>query len=158
MMKPSLSRRGRTKKGRYVVQNPKKYLGNSNKVFYRSSWEAKVCRYCDVSPLVEAWGSEEVSIPYMSPIDGKIHSYFIDFVIRYKDRTVLVEVKPSKQVALPKLSRTPQTLREQRSLRKKARVYGVNSSKWRAASKYAESRGMKFEIWDEFALRTKGIM
>src|SRR5690606_11852140 len=101
MWKPKISRRVRTKQGRYRVIHPDKYLGNPKNVVYRSSWEKAVCVWCDMSPQVVKWGSEEVVIPYYYHIDRKFHSYFVDFVIKIKVRdgieTLLVDVKPDKQ-------------------------------------------------------------
>ena len=63
-------------KGRYIVTNYKKYIGNPQKVIYRSLWERKFMVYCDSNPSIFAWASEEIAIPYLSPLDGKIHRYF----------------------------------------------------------------------------------
>ena len=45
------------------------------------------------------WQSEEFWIPYISPIDNRMHRYFPDFFIKYNDktgklRTMVVEIKP----------------------------------------------------------------
>ena len=67
------------KKGKYKSVNPNKYKGNPTKIVYRSGWEKKVMEKLDLSPQVEQWASEEVIIPYRSPLDRKIHRYFPDF-------------------------------------------------------------------------------
>ena len=54
--------------GKYKPLNPKKYVGNSSKVIYRSLWERKLMVYCDNNDKVLEWGSEEVIIPYLSLI------------------------------------------------------------------------------------------
>ena len=59
-------------KGRYTPANPKKYKGNSRNIVYRSLWERKFMVYCDTSKNILEWGSEEIIIPYISPVDGKI--------------------------------------------------------------------------------------
>ena len=71
-----------TYKGRYRVQNPKKYRGNLSEVVYRSSWELKFMKWCDTNSSVLEWGSETTVIPYKSPVDNKIHRYFVDFYIK----------------------------------------------------------------------------
>ena len=53
----------------------------------------------DDNPNVIRWASEELAIPYVSPVDRKRHKYYPDFLIEMKNRkgqieTVLIEVKP----------------------------------------------------------------
>jgi len=95
-----------TYKGRYTVKNPKKYVGDINKVIYRSSWELRCMNYFDQSETVLKWSSEELAIPYISPIDKRWHRYYPDFVIQVLDeqnrvKTVMIEVKPEKQTKPP---------------------------------------------------------
>ena len=95
-------------KGRYTPQNKDKYAGNPSNVIYRSLWERKLMKWCDLNPDVIKWGSEETVIPYVSPLDNKIHRYFVDFYIqvRTKDgliKSYLVEVNPKNTLNLPKL-------------------------------------------------------
>ena len=85
---------------------PKKYKGNPNNIICRSSWERKFCRWCDLSESILEWGSEEFSIPYISPLDNKIHKYYPDFIIKIKEnngkiKTYVIEVKPKKQTRPP---------------------------------------------------------
>ena len=40
--------------------------------------------YCDNNPNILEWGSEEIIIPYKSPLDKKVHRYFPDFFIKYR--------------------------------------------------------------------------
>ena len=63
-------------KGRYTPQNPQKYRGDHRNIIYRSLWERKFMVYCDQSDNIIEWGSEEVIIPYISPLDGRMHRYF----------------------------------------------------------------------------------
>ena len=94
-------------KGRYNPRNPQKYKGNPHNVIYRSLWERKFMVYCDNNTSVLEWGSEEVIIPYLSPLDGRIHRYFPDFYIKIKQHSgttkkLIIEVKPKKQTKPPK--------------------------------------------------------
>ena len=57
-------------RGKYQPKNPKKYVGDSSHVHYRSLWERKFMVYCDTNNSIVEWGSEEVIIPYVSPCDG----------------------------------------------------------------------------------------
>ena len=55
--------------------------------------------YCDNNPNILEWGSEEIIIPYKSPLDKKVHRYFPDFFIKYKNSSgkiirEIIEVKP----------------------------------------------------------------
>ena len=63
--------------------------------------------YCDNNPNIIEWGSEEVIIPYRSPVDRKVHRYFPDFYIKYRNSKgdvlrEIIEVKPKKQCFLQK--------------------------------------------------------
>ena len=71
------------------------------------NWQRKFCRWCDLNENILAWGSEEFCIPYISPIDNRVHRYFPDFLIKVKEstgkiKTYVVEVKPEKQTAPPR--------------------------------------------------------
>ena len=72
-------------KGKYKPTYPEKYLGDPTNIIYRSLWERKFCKYCDLNDSIIKWASEEITIPYRSPIDNRIHRYFPDFYIKYKD-------------------------------------------------------------------------
>jgi hypothetical protein len=72
--------------GRFKPKNPKKYMGDPTNIIYRSGWEFKLMRYLDVHPDVIEWGSEELIVPYRSPIDGRMHRYFPDFLVKQINR------------------------------------------------------------------------
>jgi len=84
--------------GTYKPQNPQKYNGDINNIVWRSSWEFKFMRWCDLSDNVLEWSSEETIIPYICKTDNKPHRYFVDFKIKVRTKngvkTYLVEVKP----------------------------------------------------------------
>jgi len=69
-------------KGLYKPNNPKKYVGDSRNIQYRSSWEKRFMIYCDKNPDIVAWASEEMFVPYKNPVDNKIHRYFPDFIVK----------------------------------------------------------------------------
>ena len=92
--------------GVYKPSNLKKYKGDATNIIYRSLWERSFMRYCDLTESVKEWQSEEFWIPYISPVDKRVHRYFPDFFIKYTDktgelRTMVVEIKPKKQVERP---------------------------------------------------------
>jgi len=135
--------------GKYKLRNVEKYIGDSTNVIYRSSWELKFLNWCDNNPNVISFSSEEIIIPYKSPVDGKYHRYFVDFMvkIRTKDdvtKTYLVEIKPKKQTMPPEQKKriTKQYITE-------VATWGVNQSKWKAASEYCLDRGWEFKILTE---------
>ena len=74
-------------KGKYQPSYPKKYRGDHKNIVYRSLWERKFMVYCDKNENILEWGSEEVVVPYRSPIDNRYHRYFPDFYIKVKEST-----------------------------------------------------------------------
>ena len=85
--------------GRFRPKNPGKYKGDPSKIIYRSLWEVKVFKWVDDHPDVIWWQSEEVVVPYRSPVDGRIHRYFPDVIVHKKDglnktQTIMIEIKP----------------------------------------------------------------
>jgi len=138
----------KTLKGRYQVKNPEKYNGDPTKVFYRSSWELKFFNYCDRNPDIVKWSSEEIVIPYKSPIDGRYHRYFPDVWIKTsKGKVYLIEIKPFKETQEPKKKSriTKQYLNE-------VKTYGININKWKAAQEYCKDRKWEFKIITEHEL------
>lgn len=142
-------------KGKYKPKNPAKYKGDPTTIVYRSSWELKFMSYIDTHTDVVEWGSEEFAIPYRSPIDGKVHRYFPDFLVKKRTpqgttETVVVEIKPSKETNPPVIQSKPtkQYLRE-------VYTWGINSAKWKAAEEYCLDRNWKFIIMTEFDLGIK---
>ena len=74
----------KTYKGRFSPKNPKKYAGDPTNIIYRSLWELRVMKYLDENAGVLEWRSEEIAIPYKSPVDGRYHRYFPDFIVKAK--------------------------------------------------------------------------
>lgn len=149
-------------KGRFRCQNPEKYKGDPTNIVYRSLWEFKFFRFVDMHPDVVWWQSEEVSIPYLSPIDGKMHRYFPDVIVKKKvgdDKyeIVMIEIKPKKQTTPPDISKknATKTGRVSRRYLKEVKTYGINDAKWKAARKYCNERGWKFAIMTEDHLGIK---
>ena len=70
---------GKTYKGVFKPKNPSKYRGDPTNIIYRSRWELLFMRYLDNNSGIKEWASEELIIPYRSPIDGRVHRYFPDF-------------------------------------------------------------------------------
>ena len=135
-------------KGRFKPKNPKKYNGSADNIIYRSSWELRVMKYFDESPNIIWWASEELAIPYRSPVDQKMHRYFPDFIVKVREKTGLVmtyilEVKPEKQTKVPIQKRKTQRYLQE------AATYAVNQEKWRAADILCQEYGWKFKVVTE---------
>ena len=134
--------------GKYRPSFPRKYKGDPNNVIYRSSWEYKFMKWCDATPTVQEWGSEEIIIPYISPVDGKRHRYFPDFYVKVKTprgmKKWIVEVKPKAQTKPPKIPK-----RKTSRYITEVRNYAVNDAKWKNATEYCKDRDMEFIIITE---------
>ena len=144
-----------TYKGFFKPKNPQKYRGDPTNIIYRSGWELKLMLYLDEHKDVINWGSEELIIPYRSPIDGKVHRYFPDFIVTKINKqglkeTAIIEVKPKKQTVPPqKQSKvTKRYLTEVKN-------WGVNEAKWKAATEFCKDRGWSFHIFTEKELGIK---
>lgn len=131
-------------KGKYQVKNPEKYKGNPNNVVFRSSWELKFFNWCDRNPDILQWSSEEIVIPYKSPLDGKWHRYFPDVWMKTATDTYLIEIKPFKETQEPK-----KKTRVTQKYLYEVKTWGINSSKWKAAQEFCADRKWKFKIITE---------
>lgn len=130
--------------GKFVPKNPNKYKGDPTNIVYRSRWELVVMMKFDSHPDVVEWSSEELVVPYRSPLDNKIHRYFPDFIMKRKDKdgkikTFMIEVKPKAQTVPPKV----QNKVTKRYINEVA-TWGVNSAKWKMAEQYCADRGWEF--------------
>jgi hypothetical protein len=142
-------------KGKYKPSYPKKYKGDPTNIIYRSLWERKFMVYCDKNENVLEWQSEEFCIPYRSPIDNKVHRYFPDFFIKYKDvngriRSSLIEVKPLSQCSPP-----PKPKRQTKKYLNEAYEYAKNQAKWKAAQEFCADRMWEFKVMTEKELGIK---
>ena len=145
-----------TYKGRYFPTNPKKYRGNPNQIIYRSLWERKVMVYCDKNDAIIEWGSEEVIVPYLLPMDGKIHRYFPDFYMKVRQadgstKKFIIEVKPKSQCKQPVKNpkrRTTKWFNE-------VKTFAINQAKWKSAREFCEDKGMEFKIFTEDHINPK---
>ena len=142
-------------KGRYQPNNPLKYKGNFRNIIYRSLWELKFMKYCDSNQNILEWGSEEIIVPYRSPIDNRYHRYFPDFYIKVRESTgkikkYIIEVKPKKQCIEPKVQK-----KKTKSYVYEVCEYVKNQAKWKAAEEYCMDRGLEFKVLteDELGIR-----
>ena len=128
-------------KGKFRPQNPKKYKGDYTKIIYRSGWELKFINYLDRQPDFISWSSEEVIIPYKSPIDNKFHRYYPDFCVKTLKGESLIEIKPKRQRLPPK-----ENPKHRRRYLKEVKTWGINSAKFAAAEQFCKSKGWEWRI------------
>ena len=142
-------------KGKYRPTHPSKYRGNPTNIIYMSLWELKFMKYCDSNANILGWGSEEVIVPYRSPIDNRYHRYFPDFYIKVRESTgtikrMIIEIKPQKQCIEPKVQK-----RKTRSYVYQVCEYAKNQAKWEAAKEFCEDRQWEFKVLTENELGIK---
>ena len=142
-------------KSKYKPRNPRKYKGNPNNIICRSNWEKKICECCDTNKNILLWASEEFSIPYVSPLDRRVHQYYPDFLIKVQEgggaiRDYVIEVKPKRQCIPPK-----RKSKVTKSYIYEAKTYEVNKAKWRAAEDWCKDRRLIFKVITEDELGIK---
>ena len=143
------------KQGLFTPKNPQKYMGDPKNIVYRSGWEKRVMDSLDDNLNVIRWASEEIAIPYVSPIDNRVHRYFVDFYVEAVGRdggtkVMLLEGKPADQ--------TKQPVKPKRNTKRfitEMMTYGVNQAKWEAAKAFCDKKGWEFKIITEQELFKK---
>jgi len=138
------------RQGIFTPVNKGKFIGTN--ATYRSGLELKFMRFCDNNANVLKWSSEQIIIPYVSPLDGKVHRYFVDnFVVIKEGETVkryLIEIKPSSQTHPPTTK-----YKKKEHLLYESRAWLINSSKWVQARIWAKKHDMEFIIITEKDLK-----
>ena len=136
-------------KGKYYPSFPRKYKGDPTNIIYRSLWERKFMVYCDKNQNILEWASEEIAIPYRSPIDNRVHRYFPDFYMKVKEtngkiKNYMIEVKPAKQTKPPKKPK-----RQTKGYIREAFEYARNQAKWKMAKEFCADRQWEFKVVTE---------
>ena len=136
-------------KGKYYPSYPRKYKGDPTNIIYRSLWERKFMVYCDKNDSILEWASEEIAIPYRSPIDNRVHRYFPDFYMKVKERggkvkRYVIEVKPAKQTKPPVKPK-----RQTKGYIREAYEYAKNQAKWKMAREFCADRQWEFKVVTE---------
>lgn len=137
--------------GYFTPQHPEKYVGaDVTKIRYMSSWELKFNQFLDNNQNVLRWASESIAIPYLKPTDGRVHKYYPDYWIEYRNRDgeiiqEIIEIKPANQIQLGRKPSTYQQL-----------THAVNMAKWQSCQKFCESKGIAFRILSEKELFSGG--
>jgi hypothetical protein len=138
------------RQGIFTPVNKDKFIGS--KAVYRSGLELRFMRFCDSNDNVLRWGSENIVIPYISPLDGRAHRYYVDnFVIIKEGDTIkkyLIEIKPSSQTIPPKTK-----YRKRSHLLYEQSMFVKNQAKWLAAREFCKKKGLEFLILTEKDLK-----
>ena len=136
-------------KGKYYPSFPRKYKGDPTNIIYRSLWERKFMVYCDKNQNILEWASEEIAIPYRSPIDNRVHRYFPDFYMKVREtngkiKNYVIEVKPAKQTKPPTKPK-----RQTKCYIREAYEYARNQAKWKMAKEFCADRQWEFKVVTE---------
>jgi len=136
---------------KYVVNpfQPTKKPGGSPRIRYLSSWELQLHEFFDNNPNVIRWSSEGVAIPYVQPTDGKIHRYYPDYWVEFRNTRgqivqEIIEVKPKTQTRAPRANSKRKLL--------EAVQYAVNIAKWRACQQWCKQRNIAFRVVTETSI------
>jgi hypothetical protein len=137
--------------GVFKPRNPQKYIGDTSKIIFRSSWELRAFNFCDLNINVLRWASEEIAIPYVKPTDKKIHQYFPDLFIEAKTlsggiKRFIIEIKPEKEAS----AMSAKSLYDKLSL-------VINRAKWEAAVAFCKRNNIEFKVLTERQLFKGGI-
>lgn len=146
---PSRRKHNQYKQGLFKPINSSKYTG-VQPVIYRSGLELSFYRWCDRNQSVIEWGSETIVIPYLSPMDGRVHRYFVDvnLVLKNKEgqlQKYLIEIKPFKQLSPP----NPNHKRKRSTIAYESMRHAINQSKWQSAQQWCAKNGYQFQILTE---------
>ncbi|QIG65733.1 head completion protein [Ochrobactrum phage vB_OspM_OC] len=137
------------KQGIYKPLYPEKWV-NPNNIVYRSGLEKKYFKHLERHQAIEKIASEEFYIPYYSPVDNKMHRYFVDLMVKTKTGEIwIIEIKPDSQTRPPKNSKR----KKQTTFLQEALTYEINNAKWTAAKEFCRKRGYKFLIATELDLK-----
>jgi len=128
-------------------------MGDVRNICYRSSWELHFLKWCDRNDAVLKYASEEFSIPYVNPVDNRVHRYYPDGIvqIRHRDGRVcryIIEIKPAKHCKEP----TKKPGKVTKTFIREATTYAINQAKWNAAAEYAKDNGIEFKVLTEIDL------
>ena len=177
------NKKGKSKyrQGNFIPKNKDKVfkLNSEGGIYYRSSWEFKVCQYLDLCAdddytgvKILMWGCECIAIPYnkqsvKKASDGVMeykttkHTYYPDFWYKQlrSDGSiveVVMEVKPFAETIPPKKLPYNATRKQLENFEYSMKLYNANMAKWAHAIEYCETKGIKFTIMTEAYIKRLG--
>jgi len=91
-----------------------------------------------------------MSIPYMDPIDKRVHQYYIDFWVEMKEKDGhvgrwLIEIKPERNIIIPPEPKNQTASALSNHISQVKRVM-KNIAKFQAARNFAKIQNMKFAV------------
>jgi hypothetical protein len=148
------------KQGTFTPRNREKYIGRYP-IKFKSNLELRVCMYIDNNPCITDWKYEPFPIKYISPIDGKEHTYWPDFLVSVvpkigENYKALIEVKPTDLVptqdAIDKMNK-----RGGQSKKKYQSELMNNMAKFKEGELYCKKRRWKWVVWTERDILSRGM-
>jgi len=128
----------------YIPQNVEKYIG-LYPIITRSSWEYRFCQYLDATPKIKEWSSESHIIRYVDPIiKNKRRRYYPDFYAKVGNTKYIIEIKPQKDLKLPKRGK-----KSQKTINTQTKTFVMNEAKFKAADEYCKKMGYEFIVLTE---------
>lgn len=142
-------------RGYFKPSNPSKYVGDLNKIEFKSGLELAAFRQFDNHSSIINWSVENVKVPYR--YNNKSHIYIVDMWANIKQRDgsikeYLVEIKHKKNVDKPSYNK-----RKSKRYDEDLDEWMKNKAKWKAAAKYAISKNIKFRIITNELIYGKGL-
>lgn len=133
--------------GFFTPKHPEKYIGNINKIIFRSSYEKIFMIFLDTTETVIYWNSEGVAINYFDSTTNTTRKYYPDFLIQVKTtdgiKSILIEIKPEKQTKIPNGKKMTKRLINETVM------YQKNLDKWNSAKIWCSRNNVEFKILTE---------
>ena len=108
----------------------------------------------DLNPAILLWASESLVVPYISPVDGRQHRYYVDFLAKMQTksgpRNFAIEIKPKHEMMEPKIpKKIPTDAKKVARMIQESNTYKVNQAKWAAATEFCKKQGVTFVVLNE---------
>ena len=134
----------------FTPTNESKYVGEYP-IICRSLLEQRMCTYLDLSDEVTSWASEPFAIKYNNINDKKIHKYYPDYIFVVNEQKILAEVKPKKQLKIPKEPKK-KSAKSMHNFNESMDMYIKNYSKIKAVEEFSKKSNLTFVLVTEDTL------
>ena len=153
-------------KGWYQIQHKEKFIKPIDEymescvqkdgyiyIQYKSMLERIAFRYADINPKVKYFSIEPFNIPYVKPLDNKVHRYFIDMYLEFINGSkFIVEIKSKGETIRP-IKPKKLTSKSILNYKESVETFIVNQAKWKSAKEFAKKKNLKFVILTEEQLK-----
>ena len=120
---------------------------------YKSMLERIAFRYADMNPKVKYFSIEPFNIPYVKPLDNKVHRYFIDMYLEFINGSkFIVEIKSKGETIRP-IKPKKFTAKSILNYKESIETFVINQAKWKSAQEFAKQKNLKFIILTEEQLK-----